>query len=182
VQSGSTQPTSSATSYHDASYYDPNAAATSSAGGGAVVATMYAVPMEDAPAAVTIVQVYGSAEDNAAGAVVVGTGSAICNGGVVPATAAAVPSTVGSVKYRPVYASNGRAPGVPTQPSLSPNFSMDGGAENDCTSYNNQPAPTVNSGAPSCVYSVPMEDDGGEGYLAVGDAPPAPAYITSTNV
>jgi hypothetical protein len=32
---------------------------------------MYAVPMEDAPAAVTIVQVYGSAEDNAAGAVVV---------------------------------------------------------------------------------------------------------------
>jgi hypothetical protein len=65
-RSGSTQSTTSATSYHDASYYDPNEAATSSMGGSAANATLYAVPMEDAPAAVTIVQVHGSTEDNAA--------------------------------------------------------------------------------------------------------------------
>jgi hypothetical protein len=135
-RSGSTQSTTSAASYHDASYYDPNEAATNcnTSGGAAAAATMYAVPMEDAPAAVTIVQVYGSAEDNAAGAVV-------------------VPAAVG------------------------------GGAENDYTSYSPPAATAVNSGAPPPVYSVPMEGEGGEGYLAVeGGGASTPAYITSSNV
>jgi hypothetical protein len=61
-------------------YAPPAGAVGGGAGGGTAHVVrgandaVYAVPMEDAPAAVTIVQVYGSAEDNTDGAVVVAAG------------------------------------------------------------------------------------------------------------
>jgi hypothetical protein len=88
-RTGSTHSTTSAASYHDASYYDSKGGAVNTTGaGGAVKATMYAVPMEDAPTAITIVQVYGSAEDNVDGAVVVAPPST----GHPPLPAHAVPT------------------------------------------------------------------------------------------
>jgi hypothetical protein len=81
------------------------AGATSSMGVSAANATLYAVPMEDAPAAVTIVQVHGSTEDNNARVAVVVAPAAVGGGAENDYTSYSPPAAtaVNSGAPPPVY-------------------------------------------------------------------------------